>query len=103
MNPSFTAILDLTDRVQAAIDEGDWPRAQQLENERRAAIERLVAEQAVGSELQAALGELYARNQRMIGEVHHHRRRLEREALTVKTGRAAVAAYGETRDAGSAG
>ena len=101
MNPSFVAILDLTDRVQAAIDGGDWLRAQELETERRAAIERLVAEQAVGAELQAALGELYARNQRMMGEVHHHRRRLEREALTVKTGRAAIAAYGETLGSGT--
>jgi hypothetical protein len=56
-----------------------------------------VAEQAVGADLQAALGELHARNQRMIGEVHHHRRRLQREASTVKTGRAAVVAYAEAR------
>jgi hypothetical protein len=103
MNPSFTAILDLTDRVQEAIDGGDWPRAQELEAERRAAIERLVTEQAVSAELQAALGDLYARNQRMIGEVHHHRRRLEREALTVRTGRAAIAAYGEASGSGSGG
>jgi len=95
MSTRFAAILDLTDQVQAAIDGGDWQRAQMLEAERRAAIERLAREDQVGDKLRAALGDLYARNQRMIGEVHHQRQRMLREAAMVKTGRAAVAAYGD--------
>ena len=96
MSAVFTTILDLTEQVQTAIDAGDWQRAQALEGERRCAIERLVADQTVTAELTAALGDLYARNQRMIGEVHHHRRRIVREASMVRTGQAAVAAYAVT-------
>jgi hypothetical protein len=93
MSKDLAQILDLTEQVQAAIDGGDWPRALELENERRAALERLVETPSIADELRAALGELYARNQRMIGEVEHHRRRIVRDAAMLKTGRAAAAAY----------
>jgi hypothetical protein len=93
MSKPLAAILDLTEQVQAAIDRGDWPRAQELEGERRAALERLVETPSVAEETRAALAELYARNQRMIGEVQHHRRKIVRDAAMIKTGRAAAAAY----------
>jgi hypothetical protein len=93
MSHPIAAILELTEQVQAAIDRGEWPRAQELETERRAALERLVETPSIADELRAALTELYARNQRMIGEIEHHRRRIVRDAATVKTGHAAAAAY----------
>jgi hypothetical protein len=93
MSQALAQVLDLTEQVQSAIDGGDWPRARELENERRAALERLVETPSTPEELRAALAELYARNQRMIGEVEHHRRRIVRDAAMVKTGRLAAAAY----------
>jgi hypothetical protein len=98
MSTPLAAILDLTEQVQAAIDSGDWPRAQELEGERRAALEKLVEASSVTEEIRAALADLYARNQRMIGEVQHHRRRIVRDAATIKTGRAAAAAYASLID-----
>jgi hypothetical protein len=94
--PTLATILELTDQVQTAIDAGNWQRAGELEAERRAQLERLVAENGAGepgSELRTALEQLLERNQRLIGEVHHHRRRVFRDAETVKTGRSAVNAY----------
>jgi hypothetical protein len=87
-------VLDLTDRVQAAIDAGDWLAAQEAETLRRTALERLIAEQGTGGDLTGSLMQLHERNQRMIGEVHHHRRRVLRDAAMVKTGQAAASAYG---------
>jgi hypothetical protein len=89
-------ILELTDRVQAAIDAGEWLAAQDVEVERRAAIEQLVAEQGAGVDVKDALAQLQTRNQRMIGEVHHHRRRVLRDASMVKTGQSAASAYGDS-------
>jgi hypothetical protein len=86
-------VLELTDRVQSAIDAGDWVAAQEVETERRAALEQLVAEQGAGGDLRSSLAALQARNQRMIGEVHHHRRAVLRDASMVQTGHSAVSAY----------
>jgi hypothetical protein len=94
---TLAQILELTDRVQAAIDAGDWVAAQEVETQRRAAIEQLVAEQGAGGAMAGALTQLHERNQRMIGEVHHHRRRVLRDAALVNTGRSAASAYGDTR------
>src|SRR5512138_2852141 len=69
MTARLTAILDLTEQVQAAIDRGDWQRARELEVARRDAIVQLVAEGAADASLPSTLADLYARNQRMLGEV----------------------------------
>lgn len=98
MTVQLTAILDLTEQVQAAIDSGDWRRARDLDGERRDAIAQLVAERAGDAGLPSALADLYARNQRMLGDVDRERRRLLRESTLVTTGQAAVAAYADTRD-----
>ncbi len=95
MPAQLTAILDLTDQVQAAIDGGDWQRARELEGARLDAIAQLVAERAGDASLPNALADLYARNQRMLGEVDRERRRLLRESAVVRRGRAAVAAYAD--------
>jgi hypothetical protein len=90
------AILDLTEQVQSAIDGGDWQRASELEAQRRAQLEAFVAELGVGEqggELRGALEALQQRNQRLLGEAHHHRRRVLREASTLKTGHSAARAY----------
>jgi hypothetical protein len=96
MSVTLDKILELTEQVQNALDAGDWQRANELETERRAQLEALVAEQGVGEpngELRGTLEALQQRNQRMIGEVHHHQRRVLRDATMIKTGQAAVRAY----------
>ncbi len=93
---SVADVLELTDRVQTAIDAGDWQGAQELETQRRAAIEQLVAEQGAGGDMAGALAQLHERNQRMIGEVHHHRRRVLRDASLVRTGQSAASAYADS-------
>ena len=42
MTPLLEDILELTDRVQASIDAGDWQHANELETERRAKLEQLL-------------------------------------------------------------
>jgi hypothetical protein len=95
MPVQLTAILDLTEQVQAAIDGGDWQRARDLEGARRDAIVQLVAERAGDASLPNALADLYARNQRMLGDVDRERRRLLRESAIVTKAQAAVAAYAD--------
>jgi hypothetical protein len=95
MRTQLEVILSLTDQVQAAIDNGEWQQAHALETERRAALEKLLEGNADGSEVGLALGALDERNQRLIGLVEHHKRRVLREATTVKTGHAGAAAYAE--------
>ena len=93
---TLSGILNLTEQVQSAIDAGDWQRASDLERERRALLEAFVAEQGLGEpagEVRSALEALQLRNQRMLGEAHHHRRRVLREASTLKTGQSAARAY----------
>jgi hypothetical protein len=92
---ALDTLLELTDRVQAAIDAGDWPQANELESERRAQLERLVAEQTA-ADVRSVLDELARRTHRLIGLVQHHRRRVLREATTVTAGHAAAARYVET-------
>jgi len=89
------AVLEMTDRVQAAIAAGDWQAARDLEAMRRGLLEQWLARVGLAdSGVVAALTDLERRTRHMDGEVQHHRRRILREVQTVKTGRAAAAAYG---------
>ncbi len=100
MTVTLSSILELTDRVQVAIDSCDWQLAAQLESERRSLLEAFFAEartRGTVAEDGVALGELHERNRRLIGDVHHHRRRVLRDASMIRTGQAAVDAYGATR------
>ena len=92
MATALDALLELTDLVQAAIDSGDWQRANELETERRAQLEKLVTEQTA-MDVRSVLGTLAQGTQRLIGLVEHHRRRVLREATTVTAGHAAAARY----------
>lgn len=89
-------VLELTDRVEAAIDAGDWQLAHELEGARAAELERLVQVHADTAERQAVMDALQSRTHRLIGIVEHHRRRVLREAATVKTGFTGAARYVET-------
>jgi hypothetical protein len=94
-------VLGLTERVHEAIQAGDWLHASELEQVRRARLEQLVAAGreehgsavADGEPLRATLETLQQRSLAMLGEVHHHRRRILREATTIKTGQDAAQAY----------
>ena len=96
MTSALDTLLELTDRVQTAIDAGDWQQANDLETERRAQLERLVAEQTA-MDVRSVLDALAQRTYRLIGLVEHHRRRVLREATTVTAGHAAAARYVENR------
>jgi hypothetical protein len=98
MPVQLTAILELTEQVQAAIDGGDWQRARDLEAARRDAIVQLVAERAGDATLPNALADLYARNQRMLGDVDRERRRLLRDSALVTKAQTAVSAYADSTE-----
>jgi hypothetical protein len=93
MRPLVAKALELTDRVQNAIDGGDWAQAQEIETQRRAVLEELAAAALSGAELAPTFAALAERNHRLIGLVEHHRRRVLREAAVARTARDAAAAY----------
>ena len=94
MSALVGTVLELTDRVEAAIESGDWVGAQQLEGERRRLLEQLALSGASG-EHQATFAALETRNFRLIGLVEHLKRRVLREAAVARTARAGAAAYAE--------
>jgi hypothetical protein len=82
----------LTDRVEAAIESGDWLGAQQLEGERRRLLEQLAVSAAAG-DVRATFAALETRNFRLIGLVEHLKRRVLREAAVARSARDGAAAY----------
>lgn|GEM_PF-3245810 len=90
-------VITLTERVEAAISAGEWQEAAELEAQRRAAlgalIERNGGPAGIAGELRDALVGVVSRTHRMIGEAHHHRRSLLREASMVRLGRKAADEY----------
>lgn len=97
MSPLVVTVLDLTDQVHAAIDSGDWARAQELETERRRLLEQLATSGT--DDLGATFATLEARNHRLIGLVQHHKRRILREAAVARTSHDGAAAYADVRAA----
>ncbi len=95
MRSLLEAVLDLTDRVQAAIDAGDWAEATELEIERRAQLEKLVLAGDGAGSLTGALAAVQQRTYKLVGLVEHQRRRVLREATMVATGHAGAARYAE--------
>ena len=95
MNGRLNEILTLTDAVQQAIDAGEWQRAHDVDVERRALLEALALQRGDPAALGAALADVRARTYVLMGQVEHHKRRVLREASTVKTAHAAAAAYTE--------
>ena len=100
MTALVATVLDLTDRVQAAIEAGDWPLAQELETERRRLLEQLAhAPESDAGDRMATFTALEARNHRLIGLVEHHTRRVLREAAVARTAHEGAAAYADVRRA----
>lgn len=95
MSSLVNVALELTGRVEAAIEAGDWPLANELEAERRRVLEQLAAEPHDGAELAAAFTSLVAHNHRLIGLVEHQKRRMLREAAVARSAGAGAAAYAE--------
>ncbi len=87
-------VLELTDRVEAAIESGEWLLAQELESERRGLLEQLASAPDAG-DLRGTFTALEARNRRLVGLVEHQRRRVLREAAVARSGQAGAAAYAE--------
>jgi hypothetical protein len=98
MTVDLDNILSLTDRVQQAIDCGDWQLASDIEAQRRSELERFVAQSSRAANFAEALVAIEQRNHRLIGLVEHHKRRVVRDATMVSASHAAAAAYA---DAGS--
>ena len=95
--PSLEQLLRLTDAVQAAISAGDWQKAAVAEAERRtmleAYLERERGKNGDLDRLSKELAGLQTRSNHLIGELSHHRRRLEQKACELGRGRRAVNAY----------
>ena len=89
-------VMELSDALQAAINAGEWRRATEIDRERRQALEVLLDKLAPSEELNAALAELQQQTHHLMGQAHHHQRRLVREASTLATGRAAAQEYSST-------
>jgi hypothetical protein len=87
------AVIELTDRVEAAIEAGDWPAAQALESERRRLLEELAASSVPSNDLGRTFAALEQRNHRLLGLVEHMKRRVLREAAVTRSGHAGAAAY----------
>jgi hypothetical protein len=102
MNPLVGTVISLTDRVQSAIDSGDWPLAQELETERREQLMRLAAAPDTTGEIARTFTSLLERNRRMIGLVEHHKRRVLREAAVARTAHDGAVAYADNAEPGSA-
>ena len=92
MSDLVAAVISLTDRVEAAIESGDWLEAQVLEAERLGLLEQL-AHAAEKSELTATFAELETRNFRLVGLVEHQKRRVLRESAVARAARDGAAAY----------
>jgi hypothetical protein len=99
MSPLVVEALSLTDQVQAAIDVGEWPRALELETERRRVLERLALAADAADVVATTFATLAERNYRLIGLVEHHKRRVLREAAVARTAHAGVVAYASSDDA----
>lgn len=97
MSPLVGTVLELTDQVHAAIDAGDWPRAREIETERRRLLEQLAATASAAGDLAPTFVELEARNHRLIGLVEHHKRRVLREAAVARTANEGAAVYADVR------
>lgn len=95
MNPLVATAVALTDRVEVAIDAGDWAQARELETQRRALLEQLAAAPDAAREVAQTFAALDGRTRRLIGLVEHHKRRVLREAAVAKTGHDGAAAYAD--------
>jgi len=95
VNARLEPLIALSDALQAAINAGHWRRATEIDVQRRQALEALIAElSAAGTtELTQRLEQLQQHTQHLLGQAHHHKRRLLREASTLKTGRVAAREY----------
>jgi len=68
------AVLEMTDRVQAALAGGDWQAARDLEVLRRGLLEQWLAQVGLADAgVAAAITDLEQRGRHMIGDVQHHR------------------------------
>ena len=98
---SLETLIAQTDAVAAAIADGDWESATELEVERRGLLQCYLERESQRhgdlEHLRASLTELQARGNQFAGEVHHHRNRIIREACTVRRGRDAVKEYDSAR------
>jgi hypothetical protein len=94
MSPLIGKALDLTEQVQAAIDAGEWLRAQELEAERLRVLRELALADDASGAVVATFRSLAERNHRLVGLVQHHRRRVLRESAVVRSTETGAAAYG---------
>lgn len=102
MESLAATVIALTDRVEQAIEAGDWPRAGELETERRGLLEQLAASPDTGG-IALTFAALEARNRRLIGLVEHHKRRVLREAAVARSAQEGAAKYVDIRRSSALG
>ncbi len=96
MNEALQVVVDLTHRVSALAEQGEWAEAARLDGERQMRLRAFCAglePQSTAPQTIAALTQVLELNDALIGAVQHSQRALVREADTVRVGRQAVAAY----------
>ncbi len=95
MPASIAQILELTDAVEQAIDEGDWLHAGQLNADRHALLRNLFADGAphLGVEEKAALRDVLNRNDAVVGKLGADRDRVAAAASRMRQGNRAVNSY----------
>ncbi len=88
--------LECTEALRLAVESGRWEEASELEARRRGLLDGYFARVTPPEELAEAVERLKclaAANDALIGLADHVQRALEREALTLDTGRRAAQAY----------
>ena len=94
--PQLATLIESTEAVRSAIADGRWEDATQLETDRRAQLQQFVAGCREMSEtLRQELARINGMTQAIMGEVHHHQRRLEREVFTLQKGKRAARIYAD--------
>ena len=90
-------LVNRTEAVAEAIRSGEWQLASDLEVERRELLKHFVAAEKRShgglEHLRQDIETLIICNNQFLGEIHHHRRTILREASTVRRGRDAAAEY----------
>ena len=94
--PQIAALIESTEAVRSAVADGRWDDATQLETDRRTLLQQFLAGRPEITEaLRRELARLNRMTQAIMGEVHHHQRRLEREVFTLQKGKRASKIYAD--------
>lgn len=90
---SLQSITRITQEIEAFLTAGEWRKASELEEERRAALEELLDAVSDPREKAKLCEDAQRITRALIGQIDHHQRRLVQDAYIVRQSRAAAKAY----------